>query len=94
MKTLLSAVAFAALSLAGVAHADGLPYPPEAAQTSTLTRAQVVQELAQARAAGQLSPGEQTQFTDAGPSTVTRAQVRAELRQARAAGQVSFGELG
>lgn len=52
------------------------------------TRAQVVAELQQAYANGELPVGELTRFeAPTGPSA-TRAQVVAELRDARAAGQL------
>lgn len=64
-------------------------------EAETPSRAQVVQDLAQAKAAGLVTSGEQDYppvqaHSDAGK---TREQVRQELAQAKAAGQYSFGEL-
>ncbi|WP_153228594.1 DUF4148 domain-containing protein, partial [Achromobacter xylosoxidans] len=49
MKTLVSALILTA-SFLGAAHAGELDYPPAADTHSTVTRAQVQQELAAARA--------------------------------------------
>ncbi|WP_144630618.1 DUF4148 domain-containing protein [Bordetella genomosp. 13] len=60
------------------------------------TRAQVLAELADARANGLTFQAESDGPAFAGQaasSTVSRAQVRQELAEARNAGQVSFGEL-
>ena len=58
------------------------------------TRAQVLAELADARANGLVEQREADQpFQAASTGTLTRAQVRQELAQARNAGQTSFGEL-
>jgi hypothetical protein len=72
-------------------------YPVQVAEqsSSTVTRAQVLAELAQAKANGQLSTGEQdypVQAAEQSGSTATRAQVLAELAQAKAAGLLSTGE--
>ncbi|CAM4416927.1 hypothetical protein BOTU111921_29040 [Bordetella tumbae] len=60
------------------------------------TRAQVVADLAQAKAAGLVSFGEEdyppTPQVSA-TSGKTREQVRAELAEAKATGQYTFGEL-
>lgn len=58
------------------------------------TRAQVRAELAQAKAVGQVTYGEQEYpvFPPSSASGKTREQVRAELAQAKAAGQVTYGE--
>jgi len=58
------------------------------------TRAQVRAELAEAKAAGQVTYGEQA-YPVTLPSSApgkTREQIRAELAQAKAAGQVTYGE--
>ena len=59
------------------------------------TRAQVAAELAQAKAAGLVTFGEEDYPpTQAAPTAgKTREQVRAELAEAKATGQYTFGEL-
>jgi len=60
-----------------------------------LTRAQVVAELQQARAAGLVTFGEIDEpATQVATSPVTRAQVHAEAVQANAQGPVAFGGEG
>ena len=59
MKTLVSALVLSAGFL-GAAQAGELDWPPAVEAASTVSRAQVVQELAQARAAGQITNGEQS----------------------------------
>ena len=82
MKT-LTIFAVALLS-AGVVFAD--------AASAQTTRAQVVSELAQARASGELDRLNSDQpafFTARTGSTKTRAQVQAELAQAQASGELA-----
>ena len=85
-------IAAAALVLA--AATAGTAYAGETAAvaaTSTLSRADVLAELARARAAGEVNPpGESySQFhVSELKSTTTRAEVVAELARARAAGEV------
>jgi hypothetical protein len=70
------------LIIAGAAMAD-----------SGKTRAEVVAELNQARAAGQLDQSEAAlDRVDAGARSVSRAQVRAEVLAARAAGTLDRSE--
>ena len=57
MKTLVSALILSA-SFIGAAQAGELDYPPALNTESTLTRAQVQQELAAARAHGLTDSGE------------------------------------
>ena len=58
------------------------------------TRAQVVAELAQAKAAGLVTSGEEDYPPQvSATSGKTREQVRAELAEAKATGQYTFGEL-
>nr|WP_283162332.1 DUF4148 domain-containing protein [Bordetella genomosp. 7] len=59
------------------------------------TRAQVRDELAAAKRAGEVSFGELDYPPPVAPagSHKTRSEVRAELAQARASGELSFGEL-
>lgn len=87
-------VALAALA-AGSAFADsGVNFPEQApSTTSTLTRAQVMAEVAQARKDGTLN----SQFENhdypravaqSAPSGKTRAEVQAEYRAARDAGLI------
>ncbi|SEJ43170.1 DUF4148 domain-containing protein [Achromobacter sp. NFACC18-2] len=94
MKTLVSALILSA-SFIGAAQAGELDYPPAVNTQSTVTRAQVQQELAEARANGELVFGEEgyaaTAFAYAGDKT--RAQVKQELAAARAQGLTDAGEL-
>jgi Domain of unknown function (DUF4148) len=94
MKTLVSALILTA-SFLGAAHAGELDYPPAVDTHSTVTRAQVQQELAAARANGELASGEEgyaaTAYTSAGDKS--RAQVKQELAAARAQGLTESGEL-
>lgn len=99
MKTLASVLLISA-SLAGTAAyaaepSGELDYPPTVTQTSQLTRAQVIAELQQARAAGQVTFGDIDEpVTQVAASTVTRAQVHAEAVQANAHGPVAFDGEG
>ncbi|MFD4836137.1 DUF4148 domain-containing protein [Achromobacter sp. NPDC058515] len=94
MKTLVSALILSA-SFIGAAQAGELDYPPALNSQSTVIRAQVQQELAAARANGELVSGEEgyaaTAFARAGDKT--RAQVQQELAAARAQGLTESGEL-
>jgi len=94
MKTLVSALILSA-SFIGAAQAGELDYPPALNTQSTVTRAQVQQELAEARANGELVFGEEgyaaTAFAHAGDKS--RAQVKQELAAARAQGLTDAGEL-
>lgn len=71
------------------------PYFPIESFQHPKTRAQVMQELQFARAAGQLWQGESdNRLPAAGPTSgVSRAQVLKELAEARAAGRLTEGEL-
>lgn len=86
-------IALAAVA-AGSAFAQDSAYPggfaADQASTSTLTRAQVQAEVAQARKDGTLDLYVDHNYPtyDASPSTKTRAQVQAEYRAARQAGQL------
>jgi hypothetical protein len=94
MKTLVSALILSA-SFIGAAQAGELDYPPALETQSTVTRAQVQQELAAARANGELVFGEEgyaaAPIAHAGDKT--RAQVKQELAAARAHGLTDGGEL-
>ncbi|WMD19344.1 DUF4148 domain-containing protein [Achromobacter seleniivolatilans] len=96
MKTLVSALILSA-SFIGAAQAGELDYPPALNTQSSVTRAQVQQELASARAQGQLVSGEEgyaaTTLTAATTGEKTRAQVQQELAAARAQGLTESGEL-
>ncbi|OZI73687.1 MULTISPECIES: DUF4148 domain-containing protein [Bordetella] len=99
MKTLASILLISAGLAGTTAYAQEpsgeLDYPPAVAQTSSLTRAQVVAELQAARAAGQVTFGETEQAaTPVASSTLTRAQVQAEAAEARAHGAYAFGGEG
>ena len=81
------------LSLAGAALAEA-PYPEDSKFVSTKSRAEVVAELAQARANGEL-PINDVSYPDkaiAAPSTKTRAEVIDELKQARANGELPIND--
>ena len=93
MKTLVSALILSA-SFIGAAQAGELDYPP-ALDTHSVTRAQVQQELAAARANGELVSGEEgyAVATFAQTGDKTRAQVQQELAAARAQGLTESGEL-
>ncbi|EFF78076.1 DUF4148 domain-containing protein [Achromobacter piechaudii] len=95
MKTLVSALILSA-SFIGAAQAGELDYPPALNTASTVTRAQVQQELAAARANGDLVSGEEgyaaTAFASVGTDK-SRAQVKQELAAARAQGLTESGEL-
>ena len=94
MKTLVSALILSA-SFIGAAQAGELDYPPALNTQSTVTRAQVQQELAAARANGELVSGEEgyaaTIFAASGNKS--RVQVQKELAAARAQGLTDGGEL-
>lgn len=82
------------LSLAGAALAEA-PYPDDSKFVSTKTRAEVIAELAQARANGELPINEAT-YPDKAiasvASTKTRAEVIDELKQARANGELPIND--
>ncbi|MEN5158215.1 DUF4148 domain-containing protein [Achromobacter spanius] len=94
MKTLVSALILSA-SFIGAAQAGELDYPPALDTHSTVTRAQVQQELAAARANGELAFGEEGYA--AAPIALagdkSRAEVKQELAAARAQGLTDSGEL-
>ena len=94
MKTLVSALILSA-SFIGAAQAGELDYPPALDTHSSVTRAQVQQELATARANGELVSGEEgyAVATFAQTGDKTRAQVQQELAAARAQGLTESGEL-
>ncbi|ALU87289.1 MULTISPECIES: DUF4148 domain-containing protein [Herbaspirillum] len=73
----------------GAAMAEA-PYPAETRFTSTKTRADVIAELKQARANGELLVSDRDQEVKPVASTKTRDEVRAELVQARANGELSI----
>jgi hypothetical protein len=91
IKNIVAAVSsLVLLSVAGAAMAEQ-PYPDDVKFVSTKTRAEVIAELQQARANGEIIngdayPGNAAPFK----STLTRAQVRAELAQARARGELAL----
>jgi DNA replication protein DnaC len=71
-------------------HADGAEYQLPQASTSTVTRAAVLAELADAQAKGLLQSGERDWPQIAFTSQRTRAEVRAETLQAIASGELRF----
>lgn len=60
---------------------------------SELSRAQVLAELADAKAQGTLPFGEAGHVFRIGPSTLSRAQVVAETREAMRLGLIAHGDL-
>ncbi|MBO1014187.1 DUF4148 domain-containing protein [Achromobacter sp. SD115] len=94
MKTLVSALILSA-SFIGAAQAGELDYPPALNTESTVTRAQVQEELAQARANGELVSNEEGSTTTifAASGDKSRAQVQKELAAARAQGLTDSSEL-
>ncbi|WP_447922531.1 DUF4148 domain-containing protein [Achromobacter aegrifaciens] len=94
MKTLVSALILSA-SFIGAAQAGELDYPPALNTESTVTRAQVQQELVQARANGELVSGEEGYAATifAASSAKSRTQVQQELAAARAQGLTDSAEL-
>ncbi|NYT37033.1 DUF4148 domain-containing protein [Allopusillimonas soli] len=85
MKSLATA-AMIALSFSAAGFA-------QAADTTPVTRAQVIAELQQAQAQGLVTIGEEAYPADALPtSTKSRTEVLNELAAAQVAGRVSVGE--
>lgn len=74
-------------SALGTALAEA-PYPAESRFVSTKSRAEVIAELQQARANGELLVSDRDHDNKPLASTTTREQVRAELAQARASGNM------
>lgn len=89
IRTLIAA---ATLAFTSLAQAEGpvLDWPQQAA--STLSRAEVRQAAADARAAGLIVVGERTTLVEEFMSSKTRGQVRAELAEARRLGLVGHGD--
>jgi hypothetical protein len=87
VTTLAAAGAFANDQFNGEAY-----YQRPQASASTVTRAQVKSELAQAQAAGQVAYGDAGYKVPNAVSTKTRAEVRAEFLQARAHGEIAYGD--
>lgn len=102
MKTITSALLISASLLGSSAFAAGpapsgeLDYPPAVAQTSTLSRADVVAQLHAAQAAGRVTFGENDAPVIAAHqgTAATRAEVKAAARDARVQGPVSFSGQG
>jgi len=94
MKTLVSALVLSATFM-GSAYAGELDYPPALDTHSAVTRAQVEQELARARANGELAFGEEGYAAApvAQAGDVSRAEVKPELAAARRDGLTASGEL-
>ncbi|OZI52631.1 DUF4148 domain-containing protein [Bordetella genomosp. 4] len=103
MKTLTSALLVSMSLLSAGAYAaspniepNNVPFQGVYGQVdaNAPTRAQVVADLAQAKAAGLVTYGEQEYPVEiANHSNKSHDQVVAELAQAKANGQYSFGEL-
>lgn len=90
MNTKKLVAIMALIAAAGSAMAD-VAYPPEAAFTSTKTRAEVIAELKQARENGLMARSDRDYPAAAAfASTKTRAEVIAELKQARKDGLPAF----
>jgi D-serine deaminase-like pyridoxal phosphate-dependent protein len=88
----LAASAVAAQA-AGFDFADNSSYPPEVRTQSTLTRAQVVNELKAAQANGSMPSVAEgyMPIRNTAASSVSRDQVRQEAAAAERAGQLDFG---
>ncbi|HEU0204584.1 MAG TPA: DUF4148 domain-containing protein [Burkholderiaceae bacterium] len=82
------------LGLVGTAGAQEAVAPEETPLVSTKTRAEVVAEVLEARAAGQLNTGERAMPVDASAPAMarTREEVRAEAREAQRLGLIAHGE--
>ncbi|CAM4102989.1 DUF4148 domain-containing protein [Bordetella muralis] len=103
MKTLTSALLVSMSLLSAGAYAaspniepNNVPFQGVYGQVdaNAPTRAQVVADLAQAKAAGLVTYGEQEYpVAIASHSNKSRGQVVAELAQAKANGEYSFGDL-
>lgn len=94
--TLLAALTLG-LTTAGFAQADSLSNYPmaDSATASTLTRAQVQQELEQAKAHGLLAIGQHQlnyPVLNNEQVSVSRAEVLSELRTVRATGELQLGQ--
>lgn len=92
MKTFSIAAALIAVSFS--AMADGASYEYPQVTSSTLTRAQVRAQTADAAARGELVSGELSYVAAPQGPSLTRAQVRAELAAARANNELFHGEIG
>jgi len=98
MKTLVSAVMLS-MTMMGAAYAaepsGELDYPPVQQNIGDVTRAQVLAELAAAKAAGQVVFGETEQpvAVQGSNAVPSRAEVRAEAQAAQVHGADAFGEL-
>jgi hypothetical protein len=90
MRTVKIALAILTLSGATAALAEA-PYPPEQPFVSTMTRAQVKQELIQAEHQGLMSQGDNYPV-EPFVSTLSRAQVKQELIKAEQQGLMSQGD--
>ena len=91
-----SFLAISAIALGTSAvQAGELDYPPPLETSSSLSRAQVQQELQAARDNGELFAGEldPRALSPQGSSGLTRSQVARELDQAREQGLISRGNL-
>lgn len=89
IRTLIAA---ATVAFTSFAHAEGPVFDWPQQGESTLTRAEVRQAAADARAAGQIVIGERTVVIDDFMSTKTRSQVLAELAEARRLGLIGHGD--
>ncbi|MFT0545615.1 DUF4148 domain-containing protein [Allopusillimonas ginsengisoli] len=88
MKTAFSAVMVAASLSLGMAAAQATPQP--SSQASTVTRAEVLNELHQAQAQGLISEGELGYPVEVAPtSEKSYAEVQSELLAAFDAGQIN-----
>lgn len=88
-RSLLATLLLGSVATSALAEA---PYPPETPFVSTKTRAQVIDELKQARAAGEVPTSNQYPIDKTFVSTKTRAQVIAELKQAEDDGEMLVGD--
>jgi hypothetical protein len=91
MNKLLIAAALVATSFSALA--DGAQYEYPTTITSSVSRAEVRNELARAAANGELVAGEESYVAPAQGRALSRAEVLAELEQALRNNEVARGEF-
>ena len=98
MKTITTALFVSASLLASGAYASPPADTPDGGspasfQSTSVNRANVIAELQQAKANGEVAYAEaDAPFQSVAASGASRAQIAAAAAQARANGQISFGE--
>ena len=98
MKKVISSLALSLSMLGGAAFASSPADTPEGGSPATFnatsaSRAQVLNDLRDAKAAGLVWYAEGEQPVQLASASATRAQVVADTLQARALGLITFGEL-